>query len=258
MGNIERAAVMETAAWKGRLRMRSSNDGLKTIENNNGLRQGKGTASSRIYQMLSDQIIQVALLPGSTMSEQETADRLGVSRTPVREAFIRLARERMLVISPQKRTMVAKISLKRAVQERFLRESLERSVFEELLQKPSREAVDALHKALEGQKLAIAKKDPAAFLFWDDAFHQVFYETTGNMLCYQVIQQNCFDYYRIRRLSSSVSDIQKLNIQEHEIFLEAVQNQDIGTMEALLKKHVRRIFQEIKQLQKQHPAFFEE
>ena len=238
--------------------MRSFNDGLKAIEKSNGIRQGKGTASNRIYQMLSEQIVNVVLLPGSSMSEQEAADRLGVSRTPVREAFIRLARERMLVISPQKRTVVARISLERAGQERFLRESLERSVFEELLQKPTQVAVAALKKTLEKQKQAIAENDPAAFLLWDDAFHQVFYDTTGNMLCYQVIKQNCFDYYRLRRLSSSVSDMQKLNIQEHEMFLEAVQKQDLAAMYALLKKHVRRIFEEIKLLQKQHPAFFDE
>jgi len=66
--------------------------------------------------------MRLQLKPGTAMSTQEIADKLHVSKTPVREAFIRLQREGLVEIFPQKQTVVSRIDLKRTAQERFIRE----------------------------------------------------------------------------------------------------------------------------------------
>ena len=68
------------------------------------------------------------LKPGEALSEKEVALRYGVSRQPVREAFIKLAEERLVSIQPQRGTFVVKISMKEVLDARFVREAIEVAV----------------------------------------------------------------------------------------------------------------------------------
>ncbi len=214
------------------------------------------TVTSQIYKELRWRILSMQLVPGSTMSEQETANTLGVSRTPVREAFIRLSREKLIIISPQRRTAVAKISVERAKQERFLRESLERSVLEQFVQEQSEEVLLHLEEVIALQKKAQEEEDFVAFLNYDDQFHKTFYDATGRELCYQVLMRNCYDYQRLRYLSSwSDEKIQSLNIHQHEKMLAYIKAGDNANVQTLLQSHVRRFFDEMKSLKEKYPQY---
>ena len=74
-----------------------------------------------VYRVIRENITSLQLAPGTTVSTQELAAKLQVSRTPVREAFIRLQKEDLVEITPQKGTMVSRIDLTRAEKERFIR-----------------------------------------------------------------------------------------------------------------------------------------
>ena len=67
-----------------------------------------------VYRVIRENITSLQLAPGTTVSTQELAAKLQVSRTPVREAFIRLQKEDLVEITPQKGTMVSRIDLTRA------------------------------------------------------------------------------------------------------------------------------------------------
>ena len=83
------------------------------------------TVNGAVYEELKRSIITLRLAPGTEMSTLEIATKLNVSRTPVREAFLRLQNEDLVEMVPQKQTIVSRINLDRVEQERFLRESLE-------------------------------------------------------------------------------------------------------------------------------------
>ncbi len=87
-----------------------------------------------VYRIIRENITSLQLAPGTTVSTQELAAKLQVSRTPVREAFIRLQKEDLVEITPQKGTMVSRIDLTRAEKERFIRESLETAILPLFLQ----------------------------------------------------------------------------------------------------------------------------
>ena len=70
-----------------------------------------------VYRTLRDKIVSMELKPGTTISTQEIADSMSVSRTPVREAFIRLATESLVEIMPQRKTLVSRIDVSRAQQD---------------------------------------------------------------------------------------------------------------------------------------------
>ena len=216
------------------------------------------TVTSQIYKTLRERIINMQMPPGMTMSEQETANALGVSRTPVREAFIRLSREKMVIISPQRRTAVAKISTERAQQEHFLRESLEQAVLEQFVLNLKPEYLEELAKVIQRQKLALEQKDFVAFLEYDDDFHRTFYVATDKYLCYQVLRRNCFDYQRLRYLSScSDEGIQHLNVDQHEQMLLLISERNLQDVQAMLRRHVRRIFDEMIVLKEKYPQYIQ-
>ena len=81
-----------------------------------------------IYQQLRERIVSVELVPGTAMSESRIAEGFGVSRTPVREAFKRLAEDGFLDVIPQVGTFVARIDLQAVRDNHFIRETLELSL----------------------------------------------------------------------------------------------------------------------------------
>ena len=86
---------------------------------------GRTTIARRIAEQLRDAIVTMRLKPGDTISESEIASRFGVSRQPVREAFIQLAEQELLRIRPQRPTEVVRISIRGVLNARFVREALE-------------------------------------------------------------------------------------------------------------------------------------
>ncbi|KMU98327.1 GntR family transcriptional regulator, partial [Acinetobacter sp. VT 511] len=83
------------------------------------------SAAARIERELRVQIIDLTLKPGERLSETEIGERFHVSRQPVREAFIALMRAGLLDVQPQRGTIVVKLSVRRMLDARFIREALE-------------------------------------------------------------------------------------------------------------------------------------
>ena len=75
------------------------------------------SAQDETFALLRQKIITMELLPGTAMSVYEMSEQLQVSRTPVREAFIRLATESLVEIMPQRKTLVSRIDVSRAQQD---------------------------------------------------------------------------------------------------------------------------------------------
>ena len=93
--------------------------------------------SSREYvtRLLKFNIINLYLHPGEAISENEIAAQLNLSRTPVREAFIRLAQDRLINVFPQKGTSISKIGESSGDEGRFIRRVVEKELVKELCQK---------------------------------------------------------------------------------------------------------------------------
>ena len=81
-------------------------------------------------RIMNKNLLNMNLAPGMALSEQEIANELEISRTPVREAFIRLAHDNLLDILPQKGTYVAKIDLGQVAESIFLRETMEHAIMQ--------------------------------------------------------------------------------------------------------------------------------
>src|SRR3712207_751012 len=105
----------------------------------------------QVTRALRTAIVTMCLKPGEMLSEQEIATRLGVSRQPVREAFIKLGEAGLLRVLPQRGTLVVKISLSAVDEARFIREAVECAVAREAARRAPRPVLAALGDNLARQ-----------------------------------------------------------------------------------------------------------
>jgi DNA-binding GntR family transcriptional regulator len=219
---------------------------------------GKANISETVYTILYKNIVNLTLAPGTMISEMDIAERLQVSRTPVREAFIKLSNEALVNIFPQKGTFVSKIDLSRVQEERFLRESLELAVLERFVSAHTEESIDRLKMNLKKQKSAIDQNDLVKFIDYDDQFHAIMFDESRKNLCYSIIQRFSSHYRRIRYLSLHFSKIYNQNIEQHQEIVEAVERQDAGEATAILKRHIRKLIIEKDEICEKYPEYFQQ
>src|SRR5690554_2566058 len=92
------------------------------------LTQGKMSNRDFVYETVKNNILNLILKPGQMISEQEISGKLKVSRTPTREAFIKLSEEGLITIYPQKGSYVSLIDIDHVEESLFLREQMEVAV----------------------------------------------------------------------------------------------------------------------------------
>lgn len=97
----------------------------------------KQPIGAQVYALLKKMICNLSLQPNEALSEKELSVRLGVSRTPVREALIRLADETLVDVFPQRGTFVSPIRTNEVLEAQFLRETLETAVVRRAAEDPS-------------------------------------------------------------------------------------------------------------------------
>ena len=116
------------------------------------------TASARIYDALRDRIVALELPPGSALPEKEFAESFGVSRTPVREALLRLAEDQLVDIYPQSGTFVAPIRVSVVLDAMVIRDALERFAARAAAARVGAAEIAALDANLARQRAAAACK----------------------------------------------------------------------------------------------------
>ncbi|NCC13626.1 MAG: GntR family transcriptional regulator, partial [Spirochaetia bacterium] len=102
------------------------------------------TASEEIYQTLRSEILSLRFKPGEELNLQLLSTQLQVSRSPVRDALMRLSGDNLVDIFPQKGTRVSLINLKQVEEERFLRKSLEESAVRKFIYQSKEEHFQAM------------------------------------------------------------------------------------------------------------------
>lgn len=216
----------------------------------------ENTVQGVVYNTLKDGIMTLQLEPGTTMSTQEMATRLQVSRTPVREAFIRLQREGLVYMIPQRETMVSHINLKRVEEERFIRESLELAVIKPFLQNCFPEHFAKLRSNISEQEKCYKEKRYADFVHNDNLFHQLLFEVAGQSLAWITITNVNGHYNRIRTLTVRNKETIVGTIHQHSQIVDMMERGDIDSVYREMSDHVQKINCEKTDLIQQYPDYF--
>jgi DNA-binding GntR family transcriptional regulator len=195
-------------------------------------------AWQQVYDTLRKAIVSVELEPGLSVSEHELSQRLGVSRTPVREALIRLSEEGLVGIYPQTGTVIAPISYPKVYQSLVIRSALECRSIRYAIPVITPELVDRLRAIILDQKRHVRHGNDEEFLLADDAFHRSMVEISGNLEVWKVIESTKAHHDRVRHLSTHLRVYNKQRVQEHEAIIDALARHDAADSERLLELHL--------------------
>lgn len=216
----------------------------------------------QVYRLLLRDIEQCLARPGDPLSEKEAAVRLGVSRTPVREAFLQLAEEGLIVISPQRGTAVAKISVRQVRQAQFAREVLERAILAVACQlsgtgEGSDQLYAGLDAALDAQRQAAARRDYAAFYEADRVFHAELARLSGFDGAGRLAGGARVHLNRVRWLGLPDSPGLDATIAEHAEIADAVKAGDAGRGDRALTAHLRNVLRALPGIAGRFGAYFD-
>jgi GntR family transcriptional regulator, rspAB operon transcriptional repressor len=209
---------------------------------------------TQIHGELRQKIVTVVLRPGDALSEVKVAEKYGVSRTPVREAFKRLHDEGLLDVVPQVGSFVARIDLKKVRDSYFVRDTLECKLVELAAQRISLHEKQQLRAILEIQEQATLAKNPGAFFQADEQMHQLIAEIAGHGHAWQVIHDAKGQQDRLRRLSLLESDRASKRLKEHQDIVQAIIDGDGGAAHLAMKQHLASILEALATLEPAQPA----
>ncbi|MBN2897494.1 MAG: GntR family transcriptional regulator [Clostridia bacterium] len=209
-----------------------------------------------VYAEIRRRIISWDLKPGQRISEAEMSKILDVSRTPVREGFIRLKNEGLVEILSQRGTIISKIDLKKVRDGVFIRNCLEREVIKEIAGHLEETYRLKCLKFLKKQEESLVDRDYIKFHQYDVAFHKVFYEAANRENAWGFIQYTNAQYERVRMLTLLDFDKFKHLLEVHNELFNAIVEGNFEVAAAITESHISRIFDEIDVLQREHEAYF--
>ena len=213
--------------------------------------------SARDYalRVLKENIISLELQPGTAISENELAAELGVSRTPLREAIIELAKAYLIETYPQRGSFITKIDPKMVEEARFLRRITDTAVIEEACESIGEEGLAALEENVSLQEFYLSKGMTEKIFGLDNRFHRMIYEAVEKDIIYEIHSTLMIHFDRVRNLSVvTVKDFKV--VEDHRNMLEAIKAHDKETAQKLVNKHLNRYQFDEKEIRNQRPEYF--
>src|SRR5665213_1908210 len=216
------------------------------------------TASSKIYSELRAELLSLARHPGEPISEAEIALSYGVSRTPVREAILKLSDEGLLEIFPQSGIFVSRIPLAALPEAIIIRKALEETTARLAAERATTSQILALHSIVERQREADVAKDSDAFHQADELFHAMIAEVARHPGIWTLIQQVKVHVDRYRRLTLPQEGRVARAIKEHEAVLRAIEAHDPVAARGAMEFHLEGLLDSITATQNINPEFFDQ
>lgn len=136
--------------------------------------------TARAYKELEEQIVTLQIEPGSVLSETMLAKRLGIGRTPIREALQKLAREGLVVILPRRGILVSEINVKRQLMVLEVRRELERLMARTAAVRMTEDEREQFIAIAEGMERAAEDNDDLAFMRFDRRMNRVLSKASRN------------------------------------------------------------------------------
>ena len=210
----------------------------------------------QLVAALRQGIAELQLRPGEALSEKDIAARFGVSRQPVREAFIKLSEAGLVEIRPSRGTFVMKISVREVANARFVREAIECDIARDAARLATPASIAGLRALLAAQREAAADDDYWRFNEHDEAFHRAIADIVECDYAWRVVEGARIQTDRVRYLSLPDASPMQLLIDQHEAILERLAAGDADGAEAAMRRHLREILIALPQIASANPDLF--
>lgn len=200
----------------------------------------RGRTGGQILLLLRRAIVNVNVVPGTALNEADVAESLGVSRTPVREAFRTLAAEGLIDVVPQKGTFVSQLSRGRLSDALFVREALECAAVR-LAARAAPERRRSLVRIVDRQREALRHDDYEASLQADEDLHREIMVLSGHGSAWETVRQARTHMSRLRCIASKELHGSQEALQHHERISGAIVSGDEEAAVSFLRTHIRQI-----------------
>lgn len=209
-----------------------------------------------IYRDLHADIVSMRLRPNSRISEKDLLERFGVSRTPLREAILRLADEGLISVFPQAGTFVAPIPVRLLLESILIRKALETVIAETATRLATASDIAAIDENLTQQEASLSLDDLAEFHRIDSEFHRLIGRVSGLGTIMATIEQvrSQIDRYRLMTLPQA-GRLTRV-ITEHRAVRDAIAAADPAAAGTAMALHIGQMLDEVEALQNLDRDYF--
>lgn len=213
--------------------------------------------TSREYalRVIQENIINLEIKPGIMLSEQEIAENLNISRTPVHEALQELSKSKIIEILPQKGSRVSLIDMKLVNEAIFMRSTIESAIIEEACKVITEKDIEDMEENLILQDFYKSSNKYEKMMDLDNRFHEKIYAITDKMQCLYMVRLMNIHFDRLRELSLETGSIEVV-VEDHKKILEALRNRDSNKAREILLVHLNRSVVDEKNIRKKFPDYF--
>ena len=196
--------------------------------------------SRQVYTRLREAILSSELLPGHKLSHQALAERLGVSHTPLREAFGKLSQEGYVRHIQNRGYFVSDFSRKEVEDLLEIREALEIHALRRNVEGLEGAALRALRNCQAAYRRAVTRGSDTDRLHRDRAFHLALAGISGNGALIETLER-VFDRINLKRRIDGLSPDRGIEaLAEHQALLAALEVRDLGRARSALKRHLKK------------------
>jgi DNA-binding GntR family transcriptional regulator len=211
-----------------------------------------------VARTLRRAIVTLQIPPGTMLSEQDVGRKLGVSRQPVREAFIKLAEARLVVIRPQRGTEVVRISRAAVDDALFIRAAVECAVVCEAATRMDAECEALIADNLRRQNAVLGDHAFANLFILDEEFHQLIAQSAGRSAAWLVVENIKPHLDRVRWLGMDLLRPVTRLVRQHEGVFDALRRRDPDEAQQRMRVHVTEVAELLDPIAAHHPHLFDD
>ena len=201
-----------------------------------------------VFQTLREAILKGDLRPGERLMELQLAAKLGVSRTPIREAIRMLEQEGLAVTIPRKGAEVARMTEKDMEDVLQIREALDDLAGQVACDKITQEQLERLMATMKNFELAVQAGDLSKIVAYDVEFHDVIYEATDNPKLVILLSNLREQIYRYRVEYLKEKENYPMLIVEHEEIVQALKQKNKERVADAMRNHIRNQAEVVKNI----------
>lgn len=214
------------------------------------------TITTQAMEQIRQLIFDGELAAGSDHLESELADRLGMSRTPVREATLMLAQQGLLEVRPRKGVRIATLSLTDMEEIYAVLTELEALAAEEAAEKGYADGdLAALKQSIEAMEEALKREDREAWAMADDDFHAELVRLGGNSRVGSIVSMMANQVRRARAMTLYIRPLPVKSNEDHRAVYDAIRRGDANKARDCHRSHRQHAREVLIELLKKHKLF---
>lgn len=214
------------------------------------------TTAAAIFERLYADIVSLRMPPGMPLQEKRIAEDFGVSRTPVREALLRLSEGGLVDIYPQSGTVVSRVPVSAIPEAVVVRKALEGTTVERAAEVATGDDIARLEAIIARQKALAALGDTSGFHEEDEAFHEEIAEIAGYPGIWVILKTVKVQIDRARRLTLPALGRMDSVVREHRLILDAIATHDVAAARASMILHLGAVIPDVAELRTRYPDYF--